>query len=126
MQANFNPEVGFVRRADMSQYTGEVAWEPQLRRSRQIQNLNFGATVDYYETATGRSKPGSQEATARHPVREQRHRSTSPSTQTFDRLVEPFAIRSDVAIPAGDYQLPGATRRASTSATAARSPAAAT
>jgi hypothetical protein len=42
VQPNFNPELGFVRRGDMAQYKGEVAWSPQLRRSETVRNLNFG------------------------------------------------------------------------------------
>ena len=30
MQPNFNPEVGFLRRGNMSQYNGDFAWRPQM------------------------------------------------------------------------------------------------
>src|SRR5262249_23420998 len=45
---NFNPEVGFVRRGDIGNYQGEVAWAPRIDHPT-IQNFNFGTSVDYYK-----------------------------------------------------------------------------
>jgi hypothetical protein len=102
VQANFNPEVGFVRRGDMSQYNGEFSWAPLVRHET-IQNLNFGTTVDYYRSAsTGDIETRVQEATA--GLRYRNNGSTSfTATRTLDRLVEPFAIRNNISIPPGDY-----------------------
>ena len=64
VQPNFNPEVGFVRRADMSQYSGDVSWNPQLRSSDAIRNLRFGTSVDYFKNGTtGQLETRTQEAT---------------------------------------------------------------
>ena len=50
VQPNFNPEVGFVRRGNMSQYNGDFAWKPRITHPT-IQNLNFAAGLDYYKSA---------------------------------------------------------------------------
>src|SRR5206468_2547850 len=42
VQANFNPEVGFIRRANNTQYAGDFFWRPLLQESTLIRNLVFG------------------------------------------------------------------------------------
>jgi hypothetical protein len=102
VQANFNPEVGFVRRGNMSQYNGEVSWEPLLPRSRTIQNLRFESSVDYYKGGNGQIETRTQDATV--GVQYKNNGSTNFTiNRTFERLVEPFAIRTDTSIPEGDY-----------------------
>jgi hypothetical protein len=103
VQANFNPEVGFVRRGNMAQYSGEASWRPQLRRSDTIRNLSFGTNLDYFKGGTGEIETRSQEATL--GVQFENGGSLNfGRTQTFDRLVTAFPIRSTISIPAGDYQ----------------------
>src|SRR4029079_8759295 len=64
VQANFNPEVGFIRRGNVSQYSGEVSWQPQIRSSDSIRNLTFGTTLDYYESeSTGKVETRTHDAT---------------------------------------------------------------
>jgi hypothetical protein len=102
VQPNFNPEVGFVRREDMSQYNGEFAWRPRLERSETVRNLNFGTSVDYYEDPEGQIETRTADAT----VGLQFTNNGSANfvvTETFERLVEPFDIRSNVEIAVGDY-----------------------
>jgi hypothetical protein len=100
---NFNPQVGFVRRGDMSQYAGELVWAPRLDHPT-IQNLNFGTTVDYYNRASlDTIETRVQEATA--GIRYRNNGSTNFTvSQTFDRLFEPFEIRDGITIPVGDYE----------------------
>jgi hypothetical protein len=104
VQPNFNPEVGFVRRADMSQYSGDVSWNPQLRRSEAIRNLRFSTSVDYFNNGTtGRMETRTREATT--GIQFENNGSINFTVnETFDRLVAPFAIRSNLAIPSGDYE----------------------
>src|SRR5207249_3011228 len=64
VQPNFNPEVGFVRRTDLEQYLGELAWKPRLAGNGTIRTLNFGTTVDYNESSsTGRVETRTQDNT---------------------------------------------------------------
>jgi hypothetical protein len=104
VQPNFNPEVGFVRRANMTQYSGDFSWNPQLRRSDAIRNLRFSTSVDYFNNGTtGQMETRTREATTGMQF-ENNGSLNFNVNETFDRLVRPFAIRSDVAIPVGDYE----------------------
>ena len=106
VQPNFNPEVGFVRRGDMSQYFGELSWAPRIEHPP-IQNLNFGTTVDYFNRASiGEIETRVQEATT--GIRFRNNGSVNfVATRIFERLFEPFEIRSNLFIPTGDYQYMG-------------------
>jgi hypothetical protein len=103
VEPNFNPEVGFLRRTDMAQYTADAAWNPLLRRSEAIRNLRFGANVDYYDDAGGRMETRVQEATTGIQF-ENGASANYTLSDTFDRLDAPFAIRPAVTISAGDYR----------------------
>jgi hypothetical protein len=102
VQANFNPEVGFVRRKNHSQYSADFAWTPQLRNSETIRNLNFATTVDYFKGGTGKIETRRQDLTL--GIRFQSNGAASfTMAQTFDRL-EKGVIIQGLPIPAGDYK----------------------
>ena len=103
VEPNFNPEVGFVRRGNTSQYSGDLNWNPQLRRSDLVRNLKFGGSFDHFNNnSTGQLETRTQEATT--GIQFENNGSINFGVnQTFDRLVRPFAIRTNTAIPVGDY-----------------------
>jgi hypothetical protein len=102
VQTNFNPEVGFVRRGDMSQYKGEIAWRPLLERSDTIRNLDFSTGVDYYNDGNGRMETRTQEASLGVQFENSGFLNFGVE-ETFDRLDRAFAIRPALSIAAGDY-----------------------
>lgn len=113
VQANFNPEVGFVRRRAVTQYSSDFAYRPLIESSNVIRNLNFGTNVDYFEgSETATVETRTQEAYA--GVQFENNGSVNFTVnQTFDRLAEKFVIRrADPAIPSsaeisiapGDYK----------------------
>jgi hypothetical protein len=88
----------------VSHYTGEVSWGPRFERSDTVRNLTFGTSMEYYESAsTGSLETRAQDGTIGITF-ENNSSITFVTTQTFDRLVRPFRIRSNVSIPAGDYR----------------------
>ena len=102
-QENFNPELGFIPRRDVEKYSGNVNWRLRLN-SHGIRNFFFGSRVDYFQSSSGNDM-------------ETRHQSFNGGisfqnnaffnfnvNRTFERLDAPFPIRSDIEIPAGDYQ----------------------
>jgi hypothetical protein len=104
VQTNFNPEVGFVRRGNMSQYKSEFAWKPRITH-RTIQNLNFATALDYYKSGTTSNiETRVQDLTV--GVQYKNNGSTNFNiNRTFERLIEPFEIRKDTLfIPPGDYE----------------------
>ncbi len=104
VQPNFTPEMGFVRRGNMSQYNGDFAWKPRVTHQT-IQNLNFAAGLDYYKGGTTHNiETRVQDAT--FGLQYKNNGSTSFNiNRTFDRLIKPFAIpgHTDISIPVGDY-----------------------
>ena len=103
-QTHFNPEMGFIRRTDVSHYASEVSWAPRFEQSDTLRNLTFGTSLDYYESgSTGDIETRTQDATAGITF-ENNSSMTFVATQTFERLVRPFRIRSNVLIPSGDYR----------------------
>jgi hypothetical protein len=107
VQANFDPQVGFVRRKANTQYSGDFAYRPLLRNSNLIRNLNFSINADYYEgSETRKLETRTQEATA--GIQFENNGSINFTiNQTFDRLAEPFVIRRgtpDISIAGGDYK----------------------
>ncbi len=93
IETNFNPEMGFVRRDDNTRYNGEFAWHPILENHPTMQRLNFGTRLEYYKNGT----TGEIETRTAAFTTGVMLRNTSTIdftvTNTFDRLLEPFAIR---------------------------------
>ncbi|HEY3042703.1 MAG TPA: DUF5916 domain-containing protein [Vicinamibacterales bacterium] len=113
VQPNFIPDVGFVRRTNMSQYSGDFSWLPQMDRSDTIRNLIFSTSVDYFRSATtGDIETRTREARVGAQF-ENNGNANFIVSQTFDRLVVPFAIRSNLSIPVGDYSYQTYTAEAS-------------
>jgi hypothetical protein len=101
IQANFNPEVGFLRRSNFSQYTGDFAWTPQIESSDTIRNLEFGTTLDYYEDGVGSIETRTQDVNA--GIRFENNGLVNFAVnQSFDRLVRDTRI-GQVIVPPGDY-----------------------
>ena len=107
VQANFNPEVGFIRRSNNSQYNTELAWRPQIQSSDAIRNLNFTTTLDYY--AGNKNVEGNRVIETRTQegtvgmVFENNSNISLNISQTFDRLNSPTRIQG-LVIPIGDYK----------------------
>jgi hypothetical protein len=93
--------MGFLRRRNFSQYSGEFAWRPQLKNSQTIRNLDFGASVDYYDSGNGGIETRTEETNVGIAF-ENNGSINFTSNQTFDRLVKDERIVS-VIVPAGDY-----------------------
>ena len=103
VQANFNPEVGFIRREDIDHYAGEFTWRPQLRGNDAIRNVSMGTNVAYYARAsTGKVETRTQEMSLGMQF-EDGASINFGVTQTFDRLVESDRIRG-ISVAAGDYK----------------------
>ena len=94
VQANFIPDVGFVRRTDVTQYSGDFSWSPQFRESETIENLIFGTGLDYYEGPTGKVETRTE--TLNMGVQFENGATIDfDLNHIFDRLADPFRIRRD-------------------------------
>ena len=110
VETNFNPDVGFIRRKDVTQYKGDLAWKPLLRKNEIIKNLIFETILDYNGgSGSGKLETREQDYTAgmdfnnRGSVRFTAYR-------IFDRLAVPLRIPSGnphVSIAPGGYLFRG-------------------
>ncbi len=115
IQANFNPEVGFVRRRNNTRYNGQVFWNPLVESSPVFRNFVLGTSLDYYKDGTTR-QIGTRDARLDVGVRFEDNSLVDFSVlNTFDRLTDPFGIRTDISIPGGDYSFLSYSARATTS-----------
>jgi hypothetical protein len=110
VQTNFNPEMGFIRRKDNTNYSGDFSWLPRLRKSKTIRNLIFTTTLDYFQGGNGKVETRTQGITIGTQFQNSGNINFSV-TENFDRLVNEFLIRSrrlghasDLPIAAGDYK----------------------
>ena len=117
VQPDFNPEVGFVGRANATQYSGEFSWNPIIESSDSLRNLTFGTETEYWESATtGEIETRTQ--TLNLGLRFQNSASINFSVEdNFERLDSVFRINRNVTIPEGDYGYRGYQVRASTDPT---------
>ena len=117
VQPNFNPEVGFVRRPNGTEYTGRFFWNPIIESSDSIRNLTFGTDVEYWESGTT-GEIETRIETLELGVRFQNSASINFSVrENFERLNDVFRISRNVTIPAGDYGYRAYQVRASTDPT---------
>ena len=101
VQTNFNPEVGFIRRRDMTQSMGEFFYRPQFTSNPRVRNLTFGTKLDYYEAPNGKIETREHESTLGLDFKNNA-RADFRVTNTFDRLGTPTKIQG-IELPAGDY-----------------------
>ena len=103
VQTNFNPEVGFVRRRNNTRYDGSVTWAPRFESSATFRNLFLAAGAQYFENGSTDEVETRTQFAQVGIVFESTASIHVGLNQTFDRLADPFRIRSDVEIPEGDY-----------------------
>ncbi len=110
VETNFTPDVGFIRRRDVTQYKGDVAWRPLLRSNETIRNLNFQAVVDY-NGGSGSGKVETRDQNVTAGIAFENNGSVNfTAYRTFDRLANPLRIPSGnphVTIATGDYLFRG-------------------
>ncbi len=103
IETNFNPEVGFVRRPNITKYSGEFSFNPLIRSSRSVRNLIFGTTLEYFEDGTT-EEVETRTQNLNLGIRFQSNaRIEFRLTETFERLNRVFRIRPGIGIPEGDY-----------------------
>ncbi len=96
---NFNPQVGFIRRPDMSHYSGDFGYNPRVVRVKHIRDINLSTSYDYYAGVDGKIETRTN--SYRFNIEFANSSTFQVSTnETFEHLRQRFARYS---IPAGNY-----------------------
>jgi len=100
--ANFNPEVGYVRRDDIRRSYVRARFSPRLPSVPAIRKLSWEGGVDYFED--GRGVPDTREVQGRFQIDfENGDQWQIDVTDGFERLDAEFEPADDVVVPAGGY-----------------------
>lgn len=100
----YNPELGFVRRRDMVQYSGNLGYSPvvDIQHLSSLARFYFNTSYDYIEGQDGGKQTTQFSGSAQAEFRSSSNIQLQYNRQ-FERLTEPFNIRSNATIAAGDY-----------------------
>jgi hypothetical protein len=101
--SRFDPEIGFVRRADVRRTLGEFRFSPRPRSMPSVRRFVSVGTIDYFENGAGRVD--SREQGAEFAVEFQSgDRIGINYTNWYEFVPSPFRIATGVVLPVGGYQ----------------------
>ena len=102
VEKNFNPEVGFVPRADCRRNLAQARFSPRTTRNRFIRQWNYQGELNYVTDNSNRLESRNLAGTFRADL----HNSDAVTVQysrLYEFLATPFAIATGVRIPIGGY-----------------------
>ena len=101
--ANFNPEVGFVRRTNMQRAFAQAKFAPRPKvHFRGIRQFTYQGTVEYIENGAGQLETRVQ--TGRVAAERQNSDVVAiEATHDYELLLRPFTVSPGVSIPRGGY-----------------------
>ena len=101
---DFNPEVGFHRRAEgFRRSHGKFEFSPRPRNLRGVRKLAYAADVDYFEDAHGGRVQSRDEQAVFRVDFNSGDVAQVDATRTYEAILVPFLVAKDVSIPAGSY-----------------------
>ncbi len=100
--AQFNPEVGFVRRLDMRKTYGMFRFSPRPKQARRIRKFFWTTTANYIENTAGRLETRTIDSEFAFDVQNGDRVSVS-ATSNYEFLPRPFRIASTVTLPVAAY-----------------------
>jgi hypothetical protein len=99
---DFNPEVGFVRRADMRRSFGQARFSPRPRASRTIRRFFWTGSMAYIENGARRVETRDWDGEFAIEFQNSDRLSIGYGG-TYEFLPRPFRIARGVTLPAGGY-----------------------
>ena len=100
--ANFNPEVGFLRRSDFQRTFVEFRYTPRPRSLRSVRRFVFIPSLDYFNDGAGLLETRLQQLLLGAEF-ENGDLLFAGVTDNFEFLKRPFQIARDVTVPVGGY-----------------------
>ena len=100
---NFNPEVGFLRRADMRKNYAQARFSPRIRRYKRVRKLSSIGQFTYIEDSDGRLS--TRLADGELAVEFQNSdRIQVGVNRDYELLVRPFTVVPGARVPVGGYE----------------------
>jgi hypothetical protein len=103
----FNPEVGFVRRANMRRNLLNARFSPRPRAMGSVARFVYTGGVEYAMNVAGELESELQSAGFATEFRNS-DKIAVDAKHTYDLLTQPFRIAPGVTIPVGDYRFESA------------------
>ena len=101
---NFNPEIGFVRRDNIRESIGQVRFSPRPASIKSVRKFSGIGTFTHIDDGSGRLQ--TQTADGEFAIELQNSdRFSVGTTDSFERLTQPFAIPPSARIPVGELRL---------------------
>ena len=99
---NFNPEIGFLRRDDFRRTFARAQYSPRPSSIEAVRQFRLGGSVDYILNGAGQLETRTAQLSFNTEL-ENTDRVGIDVQKSYEFLVQPFQIASDVAIPVGGY-----------------------
>lgn len=104
VQANFNPEVGFLRRTAFRRSYGQARFSPRPKHLAGIRKLFFISSVDYITDT--KNRPESKEVQGNFQFELNNSDTFSwDVSRNYERLVSRFEVGKNLFVPAGEYEM---------------------
>ena len=103
VEPNFLPEIGFVRRTDMRRNFGLLRYSPRPKGVPHLRKLTTQASLNYLTNNQNRLDTREGSGRVREPNSPTATSFSVSYTDSFERLVRPFAIATGVTLPVGGY-----------------------
>ena len=100
---NFNPEVGFLRRDDFRQTFVSFRYSPRPRSIEAVRQFTWQGSLDYVLNGEGAIETRVTQARFNTEFENSDQLSVNLA-RSYELLLQPFGIASDVTIPIGGYQ----------------------
>ena len=100
--ADFNPEIGFLRRRDFEKTSASARFSPRPQGIETIRQLTWEARMDYFEDGLGRMESRSQNGQFDVEL-ENSDRLSIQATRNYERIDTPFDVTSDLTVAPGAY-----------------------
>ena len=100
--ANFNPEVGFVRRTDFRRNFASIRFSPRPQSIAAVRKFSWESSIDYITDGTGQPETRIQMGVFGIEF-ENGDSFFAGGTNNYEFLKQPFVITRDISIPVGGY-----------------------
>lgn len=99
----FNPEIGFLRRAAFRRTYGQARYSPRPASWKGVRKVYYEASYDYFEDRFGHPESREAQGASRIELANGDQLAVEYS-RNFEGLEAPFAVTTGITIPAGRYE----------------------